>query len=84
MFAILSSPTIMMSTQQRFKKFGKDVTDQRKSELSKIGDAFKNIANEEKARAKTLFEEHKKFFTTKEAAGTPTSTKSTSIDFYEK
>jgi hemerythrin superfamily protein len=83
MFAILSSPTIMMSTQQRFKKFGKDVTDQRKSELSKIGDALKNIADEEKTRAKKLFDDHKKFFTDKNTDMSTTTTKK-SIDFYEK
>lgn len=83
MFAILSSPTIMMSTQQRFKKFGKDVSDQRKSELSKIGDALKNIADEEKTRAKKLFDDHKKFFTDKDTDMSTTTTKK-SIDFYEK
>lgn len=83
MFAILSSPTIMMSTQQRFKKFGKDVSDQRKSELSKIGDALKNIADEEKTRAKKLFDDHKKFFTDKNTDMSTTTTKK-SIDFYEK
>ena len=60
MFAILATPPVVMSAQQKFKKFGKDVTDQRKSELSKIGDAFKNIADEEKTRAKKLFDDHKK------------------------
>ena len=62
MFALMSSPTIMMSTQQRFKKFGKETRERRKSELDKIGDAFKSIAEDEKKRAKKLFEEHKAFF----------------------
>ena len=59
MFALMSSPTIMMSTQQRFKKFGKETRERRKSELDKIGDAFKGIADDEKKRAKKLFEEHR-------------------------
>jgi hypothetical protein len=83
MFAILATPPVVMSAQQKFKKFGKDVSDQRKSELSKIGDALKNIADEEKTRAKKLFEEHKKFFTDKDT-DTSTTTAKKSIDFYEK
>jgi hypothetical protein len=72
-----------MSTQQRFKKFGKDTTEKRKSELEKIRDAFKNIADDEKARAKKLFEDHKTFFTTKENTATTPSPAKT-IDFYEQ
>ena len=83
MFAILATPPVVMSAQQKFKKFGKDVTDQRKSELSKIGDALKNIADEEKTRAKKLFDDHKKFFTDKDTDMSTTTTKK-SIDFYEK
>tara|TARA_B100000073_G_scaffold348103_1_gene365068 strand:- start:2533 stop:2790 length:258 start_codon:yes stop_codon:yes gene_type:complete len=85
MFALMSSPTIMMSTQQRFKKFGKETRERRKSELDKIGDTFKGIAEDEKKRAKKLFEEHKAFFTTKESStSTSTTPAPAKIDFYEQ
>jgi hypothetical protein len=84
MFALMSSPTIMMSTQQRFKKFGKETRERRKSELDNIGDAIKGIADDEKKRAKKLFEEHKAFFSTEESTSATTSTTPAKIDFYEQ
>ena len=84
MLALLSSPTIMISTQQKFKKFGKETADKRKNELGKIRDAFKSIADEEKTRAKKLFEDHKSFFTTKETSTNTTPSPAKSIDFYEQ
>ena len=58
MFALMSSPTIMMSTQQRFKKFGKETRERRKSELDKIGDTFKGIAEDEKNVCCFTFQGH--------------------------
>ena len=79
MISMVYTPTIVASTQQRFKKFGKDMSEKRKSHIGDINKKMREIAEEEKARAKKIFEEHKSFFTNKESE---TSVKS--IDFYEK
>lgn len=77
--AILNTLTIA-STQKKFEDFGKKMSKQRKSHLNSIGEQLKKIADEERKRAKHIFDEHKSFFSDK----IETSTSTTSIDFYEK
>jgi hypothetical protein len=63
-------------TIPNFKKFGKKMQKQRKGDIDRIVDRLSDIAKEETARAKEIFEEHKKVL--------KPSPKKTSIDFYEK
>ena len=81
MFSLSTVTANFASTKKKFKKFGKKLSKSRKEDISKIGDKLKEIANSEKDRVKSIFEEHKKFF--KDNKPTPT-TETTAIDFYEK
>jgi cell fate regulator YaaT (PSP1 superfamily) len=78
MFAIATN-TVYAFTD-KFKKVGKKVQKQRKGEVEKIKDRLKDIARDEEKRAKDIFKQHQDIFKKK-----PTkSTKSTSIDLFEK
>ena len=78
MFAITTN-TVYAFTD-KFKKVGKKVQKQRKGEVEKIKDRLKDIARDEEKRAKDIFKQHQDIFKKK-----PTkSTKSTSIDLFEK
>ena len=78
MFAITANTTYAIT--DKFKKVGKKVQKQRKGEVEKIKDRLKDIARDEEKRAKVIFKQHQDIFKMK-----PTkSTKSTSIDFFEK
>jgi hypothetical protein len=81
MFAITYSPTFAASTD-RFKKFGKKMKRQRQDDLGKIKDKVSDIAKDEQRRAKDILKEHQDFF--KNSKKSKSSTKKTSIDFYEK
>jgi len=61
MFSITTSVTFATSTK-RFKKFGRKMKDQRRDDLSKIGEKIKDIARDEERRAKDIFREHREFF----------------------
>ena len=75
MFAILATPPVVMSAQQKFKKFGKKLRQERRDDLRRMSEKFKDIAKDEERRMKELFKQHREFFEEKQ---------STSIDFYEK
>lgn len=81
MFAITFSPTFAANTDN-FKKFGKKMKKQRQSDLERIRDKVSDIAKDEQRRAKDILKEHQDFF--KKSKKSKSSTKKTSIDFYEK
>ena len=74
--AIARMMTPVASTQKKLEDFGKRMSRQRKSHIDSMGKQLKKIADEEKKRAKDIFEEHRDFFKEK--------SETVSIDFYEK
>jgi len=74
--AIARMMTPVASTQKKLEDFGKRMSRQRKSHIDSMGKQLKKIADEEKKRAKDIFEEHRDFFKEKP--------ETVSIDFYEK
>ena len=82
MFAITASPAWFAKTDD-FKKVGKKIQKQRKTEVDKIKDKISDIARDERKRVQEIFKEHqdilKKYKETRKA-----SKKSKSIDLYEK
>ena len=77
MFALTFSNTFAFT--DKFKKVGKKVQKQRKSDVDRIRDKLSDIARDEERRAKEIFKQHQDIF--KKPKG---SAKKTSIDFYEK
>lgn len=75
-FTVARMMTPVASTQKKFEDFGKRMSKQRKSHMDSIGKQIRKIADEEKKRAKHIFEEHRDFFKEKP--------ETVSIDFYEK
>ena len=75
-FAVARMMTPVASTQKKLEDFGKRMSKQRKSHMDSMGKQLKKIADEEKKRAKDIFEEHRNFF-----KGDPDTV---SVDFYEK
>ena len=57
MFAIATSPTWFAKTDD-FKKIGKKIQKQRKTEVDKIKDKIGDIAREERKRVQEMFKEH--------------------------
>ena len=82
MFAIAISPT-WFAKNYDFKKIGKKIQKQRKSEVDKIKDKLGDIARDEQRRVKEYFKEHQDLIKndkeTKKKKG-----KVKSIDLYEK
>lgn len=74
MFAIQVSASNTFS-KKKFKKFGKKLRRERRDDLQRMSEKFKDIAKDEERRVKELFKQHREFFEEKQ---------STSIDFYEK
>ena len=75
-FTVARMMTPVASTQKKLEDFGKRMSKQRKSHIDSMGKQIKKIADEEKKRAKDIFEEHRNFF-----KGDPDTV---SVDFYEK
>ena len=57
MFAITASPTWFAKTDD-FKKIGKKIQKQRKTEVDKIKDKIGDIARDERKRVQEMFKEH--------------------------
>jgi len=74
MFTIQVSASKTFS-KKKFKKFGKKLRQERREDLRRMSEKFKDIAKDEERRMKDLFKQHREFFEEKQ---------STSIDFYEK
>jgi DNA repair photolyase len=79
MFAIAMSPTWFAKTDD-FKKIGKKIQKQRKTEVDKIKDKISDIARDEHRRVKEYFKEHQDVVKTKKKK----KGKVKSIDLYEK
>tara|TARA_B100000768_G_C11275143_1_gene375560 strand:- start:2198 stop:2446 length:249 start_codon:yes stop_codon:yes gene_type:complete len=82
MFAITTSPT-WFARSDDFKKVGKKIQKQRKTEVDKIKDKISDIARDEQRRVKEIFKEHQDILK-KNKETRKTSKKSKSIDLYEK
>ena len=57
MFAITASPTWFAKSDD-FKKIGKKIQKQRKTEVDKIKDKIGDIARDERKRVQDMFKEH--------------------------
>jgi len=82
MFAITASPTWFAKTDD-FKKVGKKIQKQRKTEVDKIKDKISDIARDERKRVQEIFKEHQDIIK-KNKETRKASKKSKSIDLYEK
>jgi hypothetical protein len=82
MFAITASPTWFAKTDD-FKKVGKKIQKQRKTEVDKIKDKISDIARDEHKRVQEIFKEHQDILK-KNKETRKASKKSKSIDLYEK
>ena len=84
MFAITASPTWFAKTDD-FKKVGKKIQKQRKTEVDKIKDKISDIARDERKRVQEIFKEHQDIIKkNKETRKASKQSKSKSIDLYEK
>ena len=84
MFAIATSPTWFAKTED-FKKVGKRIQRQRKTEVDRIKDKIGDIARDEQRRVKEIFKEHQDIIKkSKEAKKAKKKSKPKSIDLYEK
>jgi hypothetical protein len=82
MFAITASPAWFAKTDD-FKKVGKKIQKQRKTEVDKIKDKISDIARDERKRVQEIFKEHQDILK-KDKETRKASKKSKSIDLYEK
>ena len=82
MFAITASPTWFAKTDD-FKKVGKKIQKQRKTEVDKIKDKISDIARDERKRVQEIFKEHQDILK-KDKETRKVSKKSKSTDLYEK
>jgi hypothetical protein len=82
MFAITASPAWFAKTDD-FKKVGKKIQKQRKTEVDKIKDKISDIARDERKRVQEIFKEHQDILK-KDKETRKASKKSKEIDLYEK
>jgi len=82
MFAITASPTWFAKTDD-FKKVGKKIQKQSKTEVDKIKDKISDIARDERKRVQEIFKEHQDILKRNKETR-KASKKSKSIDLYEK
>jgi len=66
---------------KKFRKFGKRIARERRTDFERMADKMKDIAKDEERRTKELLKEHREFFEKRGGGG---GDESTSIDFYEK
>ena len=85
MFAITASPTWFAKTDD-FKKIGKKIQKQRKTEVDKIKDKIGDIARDERKRVQEMFKEHQDVIKKDKEQSKKTKKKSNAkeIDLYEK
>lgn len=65
--------------QKKLKKFGKRVARDRRGDLARIGERFRDIADDEQRRSRELLEQHRAFF---QNGGVEEKVEETSIDFF--
>ena len=86
MFAITASPTWFAKTDD-FKKIGKKIQKQRKTEVDKIKDKIGDIARDERKRVQEMFKEHQEVIKKDKEQSKKTKKKKSNakeIDLYEK
>lgn len=86
MLTLTSTTTIVFSAKKKdptkkLKKFGKRLARERRHDLERMHDRFKEIARDEERRTKELLKEHRDFFEKKQVPSTP---EEQAIDFFEK
>ena len=81
--AIAMSPT-WFAKNDDFKKIGKKIQKQRKSEVDKIKDKIGDIARDEQRRVKEYFKEHQDLIKNDKETKKKKKGKVKSIDLYEK
>ncbi len=77
------SPTWFAKTDD-FKKIGKRIQKQRKTEVDKIKDKISDIARDEQRRVKEYFKEHQDVVKKDKETKKKKKGKAKSIDLYEK
>jgi DNA repair photolyase len=82
MFAAIAMSPTWFAKNDDFKKIGKKIQKQRKSEVDKIKDKIGDIARDEQRRVKEYFKEHQDLI--KKDKGAKKKGKVKSIDLYEK
>ena len=82
MFAITASPTWFAKSDD-FKKIGKKIQKQRKTEVDKIKDKIGDIARDEHKRVQDMFKEHRDVIKKGEKK-TKKKNNAKEIDLYEK
>jgi len=86
MFAVTASPTWFAKTDD-FKKIGKKIQKQRKTEVDKIKDKIGDIARDERKRVQEMFKEHQDVIKKDKEQSKKTKKKKSNakeIDLYEK
>ena len=86
MFAITASPTWFAKTDD-FKKIGKKIQKQRKTEVDKLKDKIGDIARDERKRVQEMFKEHQDVIKKDKEQSKKTKKKKSNakeIDLYEK
>ena len=86
MFAITASPTWFAKSDD-FKKIGKKIQKQRKTEVDKIKDKIGDIARDERNRVQEMFKEHQDVIKKDKEQTKKTKKKKSNakeIDLYEK
>ena len=86
MFAITASPTWFAKSDD-FKKIGKKIQKQRKTEVDKIKDKIGDIARDERKRVQEMFKEHQDVIKKDKEQSKKTKKKKSNakeIDLYEK
>ena len=60
---LATSKMLTQLTPKKFHTFRKRVVKQRRDDLRRMSETFRDIAHEEKKKTKKLVRQHKKFFT---------------------
>jgi hypothetical protein len=84
MFAAIATSPTWFAKNDDFKKIGKKIQKQRKSEVDKIKDKLGDIARDEQRRVKEYFKEHQDLIKNDKETKKKKKGKVKSIDLYEK
>ena len=84
MFAAIATSPTWFAKNDDFKRIGKKIQKQRKSEVDKIKDKIGDIARDEQRRVKEYFKEHQDLIKNDKEAKKKKKGKVKSIDLYEK
>ena len=84
MFAAIATSPTWLAKNDDFKRIGKKIQKQRKSEVDKIKDKIGDIARDEQRRVKEYFKEHQDLIKNDKETKKKKKGKVKSIDLYEK